>query len=554
MKLPRNLYLVFLIIEFTASYSQSNLFLKSINGTSNFNIFVGMLGLQPQGLDTLSANSFVLGGHYGRFSNSSNDTLVNDAYLIKNEISGVTKWFKKYHVNGRYFHNTSVTVLKNKNILAFGTAFSLSEQQTRNGTILKTDSNGFVKNLKLFPQQTMEAALVMKNGDVAVLSCDSNRFIKLFVMDTSGSIKWCKKYFTSGQNAYRGLRLIEGKNGAILILGYSQLNAKGFLILSDSAGNKIQDITYNSWYSYFLGATNYFDEGYYVVGALTTTSPTLLHSTIFKFDNYLNLKTYNSFCYNNSNALFSDIIASEKNSFLILSRCDGYGGRRVGITFIDTNIVVKRGFLFTRDTLILDSDKLYLRRNGTILFTFFSGTKHFFGITDTISNGFCGFKDISSTNTTSSLSLSYNTFTAINSSIIYSTIPVYTYLPTDAVVEYTCSSGPFAPLDTAITPPIPVTNVGIRAVAPNGDFIIYPNPASELLTIEARKRETGAFAPGTKINLYNAFGECVFSLKTIDGKRTINLNTSQIPSGIYLLGIKNPEEEEANFRKILIVH
>ncbi len=60
---------------------------------------------------------------------------------------------------------------------------------------------------------------------------------------------------------------------------------------------------------------------------------------------------------------------------------------------------------------------------------------------------------------------------------------------------------------------------------------IYPNPFTDNLIIQIPNAD-----PGSTINLYNNLGQLVFKSNTINNENKIN--TSQFPSGIYLLEIK----------------
>jgi len=251
------------------SIGQVNYFLKKFSATSGYTVYQ----MPFPSIDTLSQNSFVTGGFSIRASNSDTDTLFMDSFLQKTEISGLTRWHKKYHMNGHHMAFTHVQVLPDKDILVGGqTNIYYFPRSDQHGTLLRTDSNGYVKWFRVYPYQKIYRLLKMKNGDIAVLSSDSGgvfaKNLKLVLLDKDGNLKWCKQYLPSDSKGYNGLDLVEGKDRRILIIGYKVNPLKSFMILSDSTGNIINDIELlaPNYYPRFLySATNYYDEGFYAV-------------------------------------------------------------------------------------------------------------------------------------------------------------------------------------------------------------------------------------------------------------------------------------------------
>jgi hypothetical protein len=70
---------------------------------------------------------------------------------------------------------------------------------------------------------------------------------------------------------------------------------------------------------------------------------------------------------------------------------------------------------------------------------------------------------------------------------------------------------------------------------------IYPNPASEQITIEFAVQGTYS------IQLYNSLGQLVHSTLTSD---TTNLNLNGLPAGVYLIAISNPENQHYYYKLI----
>lgn len=109
-KLGLSFIVCFIFSHFT-SLAQSSLFFKGHYSRTTDTIY-GASSI----IDTLSHNSFLFGGVSNR--NTGNiDTLANDSYLLKSEISGLTKWFKKYHLHSRSLSFNDIKTDKNNDIL-----------------------------------------------------------------------------------------------------------------------------------------------------------------------------------------------------------------------------------------------------------------------------------------------------------------------------------------------------------------------------------------------------------------------------------------------------
>ena len=66
--------------------------------------------------------------------------------------------------------------------------------------------------------------------------------------------------------------------------------------------------------------------------------------------------------------------------------------------------------------------------------------------------------------------------------------------------------------------------------------LIYPNPVNDKLTIEAEQ------ALGT-VEIYNLMGALVYSQKDCANK--VEINTSDLPTGIYFIRMTNDKTSEA---------
>jgi photosystem II stability/assembly factor-like uncharacterized protein len=76
-----------------------------------------------------------------------------------------------------------------------------------------------------------------------------------------------------------------------------------------------------------------------------------------------------------------------------------------------------------------------------------------------------------------------------------------------------------------------VAAVGIKSVLTvNGTLLVYPNPASNSITVQAQK-ELGM------INIINSLGEVVYKVNTVSSKEKIDI--SNLPAGIYTLRVQD---------------
>ncbi len=85
------------------------------------------------------------------------------------------------------------------------------------------------------------------------------------------------------------------------------------------------------------------------------------------------------------------------------------------------------------------------------------------------------------------------------------------------------------------------SNVGIAEPEKDMHFSIYPNPASELLTIEGANEMTGE-----EIRIYTATGNLI---KTVEIEGTTQLNISDLPNGLYYLLLQNHPRAVLKFIK-----
>ena len=84
-------------------------------------------------------------------------------------------------------------------------------------------------------------------------------------------------------------------------------------------------------------------------------------------------------------------------------------------------------------------------------------------------------------------------------------------------------------------------NVGINELISTGDFKVYPNPASEKVTVEFNV----AHASTAKISVTDLLGRTVAenpSLKVVAGLNVTQLDLNQLPAGVYIVSVYDGEK------------
>ena len=94
---------------------------------------------------------------------------------------------------------------------------------------------------------------------------------------------------------------------------------------------------------------------------------------------------------------------------------------------------------------------------------------------------------------------------------------------------------------------IPVSATGVITVTNNNSFIIYPNPASDNITISNKSIVPESYV----VSIKSIQGQEVLSEK-INMLTTPTMNLSGLSNGVYILTLRN--ERENYVRKIVISH
>lgn len=88
------------------------------------------------------------------------------------------------------------------------------------------------------------------------------------------------------------------------------------------------------------------------------------------------------------------------------------------------------------------------------------------------------------------------------------------------------------------TPQVSIKNIQ-EYPKKNSSFRLYPNPASDILTLELEIDETPLYASPSNITIYNMAGQIIQTSTTHNKKTNIDIQT--IPEGMYILQLQNQE-------------
>lgn len=518
------------------SFSQTATFLKTYSNTPSY----GVYSMPYCGLDTMSRNSFITSGCKLRFSTGTSDTCVLDSYIQKTEISGLTNWFRMYHLYGYAFYLRDAKVLNNKDILCSGMTndFYTPDGSIKHGILMKTDSNGFVQWCHLFPRQKLYKLLERSDGNIGVIAADSGgsygKNLKLALINPAGNLLWCKRLLSPDSGFY-GVNIIEGKNKSFLINANYNL-----MILLDSIGNHINDLTFSPVTASqgFYRAINYYDQCFYIAGYNYNSS---LLATITKTDLSLNLiwhKAYKSSI--SSNSEFHNIMALSPNNLLLFCEPEGFSFnpvmQRTGFAFFDTSGIFKKSHIFTSDSFpVLPEDFIKLN-NGKILLTAFSSQLQYFGIIDTASTSFCKRDSVSWSFVPSAQPVNTNSFTSVNSTLNYYSIPVLTYQPFDLNIVYKCSTGPSGPTY------IDEENKGEK-------ITLFPSPSSDFLYIQINSETKRNKQISFKV--YNSIGQKVMDDKFFLESKFFLIDLRSFAEGVYYF-VYNFDSGNPTTEKIIV--
>lgn len=532
----KKLFLYIILLESIVGFSQTPSFLKTFKDIGG-----SMDVMQYPDFDTLSRSSFFLSGYYSDGNAPVSDSMNGCGFILKCNSNGNTSWIKKYHLLTYSSYFRSINVLKNKDIIVAGLAYAAPK---RNGLLMRCDSNGNVLWAKNFLNQDINKVKQLKNGNIGFVATDSF-VVNYGVFSNNGTLLWCKKITDFGVHSFNATDLIENKNGDLLITGYRGGATKwdAFAFLADSLGNKKNDIVMaNPITNFAMFNKSCIDKkgGFYIVGTGQGNAFDIA-GLVVRTDKNLNIIWYEELIAGGGpNNEFTDVAALDSNNVVILTEPESYGiwaaVKRAGLTFMDSNGVNRRNFLFTPDSNDFFPSKFMFLPSGKIIFMTNYSQKFRYGVTDTLTNGFCGFQNITFTPLIAQQVFT-NILNSVNSSMSSYTIPVWVATPTNITDNYYCSG--------------PVT--GIKENLEENDIEVFPNPAKGQINFITKTEGKFNLNNPSYIKITDSNGNLVKEFNSQYRMEVINIKVDDLANGIYFAKIEFLNKN-AIYKKIVILN
>lgn len=90
------------------------------------------------------------------------------------------------------------------------------------------------------------------------------------------------------------------------------------------------------------------------------------------------------------------------------------------------------------------------------------------------------------------------------------------------------------------------TTVGIQAIKNTTQVFVYPNPASNMVTVTL-----GENVPNSIVTITDIVGRTVLQPVTLTNTRSATLSTGQLPGGVYLVNVKSPQGMQVTKRLLV---
>ncbi len=528
-----------ILIEFVAmilfwtplSKAQNSGFYKTLNAPAAFHEAYVYL-------DTISSTEFVAGGPATWFATTIQDTLTYDSYLLQHDDTGLLTWHKRYHYSKRLLRFFSFDVLKNKNILVGGvsnTSF-YSFTAPNHGVLMLTNQNGNIIWTRSIPFYEVMKVKELSNENKIIVLSDTLGSPYILMLDKYFNFKWGKRLSTIGSGYLN--HIVEGKNGSFLLLGgYNGMAS--YIALLDSMGNLTNDLDSPNVPQWVLSGFKNNDNGFYVCGA-RVRSGTELNGTLMKLDNQLNIVWFKEYNLPSNIGEFQDIIRVSANNILVMGEPENQFSteKYSNLIFMDTNGVIRRSYYFMSDSFPSLPTRAFLLSSGKVLFNSFWTMKGF-GVTDTISNSFCGSQNVNWTLKDTVSNFSPGNFQSSVCGYSYQNINLISYPAANVTCNYQCSTGP---------------NVGLEKEEPlNESVVIYPIPTRDVLKLKYQRAAKKRSSELEFVYLLNAQGEKVYSTKWHYREPSLIIDVFNFSSGIYTL-ILTDKSGQTFFKKVVVTH
>lgn len=454
-------------------------------------------------------------------------SLLSDGYMVvdnstlsylKFDFSGNLEWAKRFDASQLNYIN-SVEQSVNGNL------FFLGETMTYELILIKTDNSGVVQWSKIIDRQessyTMSKITIDEFENVYVMPSQSSA-ISYLKFDSIGNELWSTSFTVDPTKnpAFHFTVLPDGS-----IIGTAKADSDIQIYRMDKFGNIVMNIRYggNFSYEYYCHATimEELSENLFLTGGYFENPNGESQLLLMKTDSLANIIDSKTFSHpiGQSGYYFYPFASNILSDGTIAIAYDsGYG---VAIAYFNQNLNFIRNiylpdtyyYMFVFTGVSIKNDQLiapYYDLNGIghlMRFDLLS-TDFNCGLTQS-SNLVAGNYAFNSNN----FSSNYTSLPALNSSnvtINSSTISGITYSTICGAAE---------------------SELGIIADENAGEFVIYPNPATQFITIETEMNE------GT-VSIYDMQGKLVFE----NGNTNCNIDVSGWEKGIYLVSLMNSEE------------
>lgn len=529
MNLKRTCYLFSVLINsFLHSsncYSQSYSYFKTFGDVAPDNWYMNY----PY-IDTFDQNSYILTGFLQKLNTIPSDTFSSScSFVSKKGLEGTVQWEKTYKTDGAYTILKSFCVSQNKEIITGGALIHPSYPDQSRGILMKLDSLGNIDWSKQVADVQINDVTSLEDNTVAFVGFDSvHPYWTTIVgkISNTGNLLWANRIWDNYQFADFGIKVIEGNSGDLLVVGMRENSSarEAMAVLFDAFGNLKNELilapTSASDQIIMINACADENGGFLIVGTGPGNVGYEGGPMIIRTDANLNVKWKNHYYTTDIISEFIDVAVFNKNEFLILTEPEGHGSnqsfylKRFGFSTIDSSGVLGNNYLISEDTMHNMPWNFKLMKSNQILFTGHSGQKLFYGITDTTTAGFCGFKNIDFY--THNPNVIYKTGMIVDTISLVLTPLNITVAPFDQVEDWDGCDAQF----------------GVGELTVENEWIVYPVPSHDYLYLKF-----GMENPITNLCLYDYLGREVISFTNFTEPDIIKLNFQTIP-GIHFIKVE----------------
>jgi hypothetical protein len=463
----------------------------------------------------------------GYVSAGATVSIYSTMYLIKTNSIGNLLWTRSYtyfalpyaasDIQQTYDSGYIVTGLHYSN--AQGGSFLYLIKTDANGDTLWTKiySQGFRRYYAYSVQQTSDSGYIIAGAGANSFNANSKDSINafLFKIGPNGAIHWLKAYDCFNHNEAKCVR--QTTDNGYIIVGYKKNtgidSADIYLVKTNTTGDTLWTRAYggaDNDYGNSVRQTN--DGGYIIIGSTKSFGSGNSDVYLIKTDSSGNVQWSKTFGGTADDIGYSVQLTTD-GGYIVSGSTYSYGNNGAYLIKTDSQgilewskAIVGANALSVKQTM----DNGYIA--GGMVYTG-SGAYILFVKTDSLGNTECNEIDpvtITTTPATQQSHTSTNIF-----------IPGINYFTGSQPI--TIGSGGS---DTTLC-----TTVGINKTQARALFNIFPNPATNTLTIETPTKAT--------IEIINIQGQIIKTLKTSEG--ITHVDVSALPGGVYIIKLNTGE-------------